>query len=249
MKTGITLAGATGIGDRLNFTSFPENYFAATGTKLIDIDQCWCFDHNPFVTRGEQPDKILNPWLEPLPKLPPQGRPVWHSVAERTMVQFGLDPRHIVLRHPRLYKFEDEPKHHRLVVHTTGVTRGQFSPKVISHIAQKYKDWQIVQVGGKEDIDFPNAENRRGVDLWEVARTIAGAEVFIGICSGPSWIAACYPSVWSKKILMHLSEFELIGPITPMAFINKHWQWFDNSFIYFNRTEQDLGFTYSYRKL
>ncbi len=249
MKTGLTLSAASGIGDRVIFTSFPENFYAATGSKLIDIDNIWCFDFNPFVIRGQTPDKVLNPWETPLPERPPQGRPVWHSVAERTMVQFGLDPRRLVVRHPRLYRYEDEPKRHRLVVHTTGVTRGQFHAKVISHIAQKYAGWEFVQVGGKGDVDFPGAVDLREAELWEVARTIAGAEVFIGVCSGPSWIAAAYPSTWSKKILMHLSEFELTGPITPMAFVDKHWQWFDSSFTYFNRTEQDLGFTYSYRKL
>jgi hypothetical protein len=250
MKLGISFEGAGGIGDKVQFTSFPENYHVATGKTLIDVDRVWCLDHNPYIVRDEKPDKIINPWETPLPPHTPFGRPTWHSIAERTMVQFGLDPKKAVLRHPRLYRFEDAPKHHRVVVHTTGYsTRGKFSPEVTNHVRQKYRDWEIVQVGAKDDVDFPADVDIRGADLWKVAETIAGSELFIGVCSGPGWISAAYPSVWSKKLLMHMGVDQLVGPLTPMATYNKDWHWYDHSFIYYNRTEHDLGFTYSYKKL
>jgi hypothetical protein len=48
---GISVNPKIGIGDGIQFSSVPENYFIATGKKLYDVSKPWFFDHNPYVTR------------------------------------------------------------------------------------------------------------------------------------------------------------------------------------------------------
>ena len=66
---GVTLSGASRMGDKLQFASFPENYYKNTGEKVIDLDCAWVFDHNPFVVRGEAPTSVVNLWRHPWPQL------------------------------------------------------------------------------------------------------------------------------------------------------------------------------------
>jgi hypothetical protein len=105
---GITLKGATGMGDKLQFASFPENYFRNTGEKVIDLDCEWIFDYNPFVVRGKTPEGAVNLWTLPWPQLRRGtsgaaflAKPIFSSIAERTASAFN----HVAyLRHPRLYR-------------------------------------------------------------------------------------------------------------------------------------------------
>src|ERR1700677_122614 len=113
---GITLRGAVGMGDQLQFTSFPENYFRNTGSKVIDLDHRWIFDHNPFVIRGREPTQVLNLWAQSWPELSGRissqeflAKPIFFSIADRTASMF----RHVAyLRHPRLYEHEALPTIH-----------------------------------------------------------------------------------------------------------------------------------------
>jgi hypothetical protein len=119
----------------------------------------------------------------------------------------------------------------------------------MAHVRHHYSDWQIIQVGAKTDIDFPGSYDRRGLAVWDSVKLIASAQIFIGVDSGPSWIAAAYPGTWAKKVLTHFSTEELSGALTPMASYNCDWHWYDQSFTYFNQTDHDIGFTYSFKKL
>jgi hypothetical protein len=136
---GVTLRGANGIGDKLQFASFPENYFRNTGKRIVDLDCAWIFDHNPYVVRHEEPETVINLWLlrwvvpgkELADKLLNKTvffskeiaeevlkKPIFSSIAERTATAFGHT---VYLRHPRLYRFEDERTiNSRVVIHTTG---------------------------------------------------------------------------------------------------------------------------------
>lgn len=244
-KIGITLSSCPGLGDKLVFTSFPENFFAATGLRLIDVDKSWCFDSNPFVVQDQDPEVVFDPRLAPIPSF----HRSWSSIAERTMVQFGLDPKALVLRHPRLYRFENTEKTKRLVVHTQGITRqATLSPAVVSHILKKYFDWEIIQVGATSDPTFPNSKDFRGAPIWRSVELIAQSSIFIGVDSGPSWIAACYPNIQCKVVLSGFSS-EFIFNMDPMSCRNNEWHWYKCNRQYFNETESDLNITLSYNKI
>src|ERR1019366_3384117 len=60
LMLGITLGDNSLMGDKLQFASFPENYYRNTGEKLIDLDCLWIYDHNPFVVRGRVPTQVMN---------------------------------------------------------------------------------------------------------------------------------------------------------------------------------------------
>jgi len=148
------------MGDKLQFSSFPENYHRNTGDKVIDLDNVWIFDHNPFVVRGEAPTSIVNLWTQPWPQktglvTPAQfvARPIFFSIADRTACIFNQIA---YLRHPRLYIHEDLPiLEKRVVIHTTGklsagIRRAYgedrarvFSEEIIDHIRRKYRSYDV----------------------------------------------------------------------------------------------------------
>jgi hypothetical protein len=261
---GITFRGAQGLGDKLQFSSFPENYFRNTGEKVVDVDRAWIFDHNPHVIRDAAPDRVIDLWTAPWPLR--QGmthqqyaaKPVFFSLAERTSSIFNHTA---YLRHPRLYQFEDLPRlDRRVVLHTTGKSippqkaQGEDAPRILSgeiieHVRSVYRDHEIVQVGSKEDVDAGVVDCRGIPDIWEVVRIIAQAGTFIGVDSGPYWIAACFPRIFRKKVLMQYPPDYLRRQFVPMHIINLHVHWHDLSCLYFNRSRDDAGVTYSFLKL
>lgn len=60
-KLGIHIDG-DGIGDQLQYTSIPENYYKNTGEKIVDLKNFWGFDSNPYVERGVGADLIIDPY-------------------------------------------------------------------------------------------------------------------------------------------------------------------------------------------
>lgn len=261
---GITLVGANGMGDKLQFSNFPENYFRNTGERVVDIDRCWVFDHNPYVVRDVEPASVVNLWSTPWPWATKlsfheyNSKPVFSSIAERTGTIFG----HVVyLRHPRLYRFEELPAvERRIVLHTTGsglhpvLSHGEdsirrLSNEIIAHIREAYADHEIIQIGARTDADAGVIDCRGIDDIWEVVRIIAQARVFIGVDSGPYWIASCFPKIFRKKIMMQYPPDYLRSGFVPMHVLDSHTHWHDASCIYFNRTTDDAGITYSYLKL
>ena len=261
---GITLRGANGLGDKLQFSSFPENYYRNTGEKVIDIDSIWIFDHNPFVIRGSRPTRVIDLWSYPWPQragVSPQqfvAKPIFSSIAERTA---GIFDHVVYLRHPRLYAYEHLAKlERRVILHTTGQTfqprMGEDQPKVLSeeiidHVRTKYhnRNYEVIQVGSSQDRDA-HVIDCRGIDnIWDTVRLISQAGIFIGVDSGPSWVAASYRGIFAKKILMQYSPDFLRSSFVPMHLMIPHQHWYDASFIYFNRSQDDAGITYSYLKV
>lgn len=261
---GITLGAAQGLGDKLQFSSLPENYHRNTGEKLVDVDGAWFFDHNPYVVRGVQPDRVVDLWTTPWPGARGvtaqqyEARPVFFSQAERTSSIFQ---QRAFLRHPRLYRFEDLPRlEKRVVLHTTGkkippqLQQGEdaarvLSAEIIEHVRSAYRDHEIIQVGSADDVDAGVVDCRGIPDIWEVVKTIAQAGTFIGVDSGPYWIAACYPRIFRKKVLMQYPPEHLHTRFVPMHVLNPHVHWHDHSCLYFNRTRDDAGVTYAFTKL
>jgi hypothetical protein len=261
---GITLSGAQGLGDQLQFSSFPENWYRNTGEKVIDVGASWIFDHNPFVLRGLHPDRTVNLWSEPWPGRDRVNadqytrKPIYFSLAERTSSIFGQPA---YLRHPRLYRFEDLPViEKRVVLHTTGKNlaphaslgedrRRVLSDEIIEHVRTTYRGYEIIQVGARDDVDARVVDRRGLDDIWDVVKIIAQASIFIGVDSGPYWIAACYPRIFRKKVLMQYPPDYLRNAFVPMHVLNNHVHWHDHSCYYYNRSSDDAGITFSYLKL
>jgi hypothetical protein len=262
---GISINGARGLGDQIQFSSFPENYYRNTGQHVIDLDRAWIFDHNPFVVREGQPSQTVNLWSQPWPEaagMPPNtylAKPIFFSIADRTA---GIFRHTAYLRHPRLYAYEDLPAiTNRLVLHTAGKPgatvlshMGEDHPRILSaeiieHIRCRYRAYEIIQIGSKDDPDARVTDHRGLDDIWDTVKTVAQAAIFIGVDSGPSWIAACYPHIFNKKVLMQYPPEFLRTSFVPMHALVPHHHWHDASFTYYNRSPDDAGVTYSFLKL
>ena len=57
-----------GIGDKIQFAALPENYFLTKGEKLVDLDGCWVWDHNPYILRDTPVDQEIDLWTLKIPQ-------------------------------------------------------------------------------------------------------------------------------------------------------------------------------------
>lgn len=268
LNYGIQLKGLDSrIGNSVIWTHLPENYYAARQKKLIDVDRFPLFDHNPFVDRESSPDVIINLMqLDGPYNMPASNRstPISLSRADNDCLMLGLTK--AILRHPRLYIYEDQkidPK--KIVVHNSSYTstnqKISFSYQcgvrvipdfIIEHINEVYNNFTIVQIGSKLDPVWPGAIDCRTEkinDIWPACKEISTAAQFIGVDSGPMNLAFCYPRI-TKKILLTQFDVEFLHhEFYPMRNDFRHWQWMDHSFSYYNVGETDAGVTYSYKKL
>ncbi len=251
---GIEIKPTIGIGDALQFSSLPENYFRATGQYLVDVNKPWFFDHNPFVVRDtkDKLDKSIqlwnfspkqfdwpNPRVYEEPRVYLSNAEIWASVLKVP----------VKLNRPRLYQYESHPFKERgmVLLHADGKSHGQMPRHIVEHVMRKYgPTGQLFQIGtGGEDYGIPRLHTET---LWDLAELIAKARMLIGMDSGPSWIAACYPDVIVKKIRAKPSSDFLPNQI-PLAINNIHSHWDDRCHQIFNTTDDDIGFTYSYKRI
>jgi hypothetical protein len=254
MMQGITVL-PRGIGDGVQFSSLPENYFRATGEKLIDISRPWFFDHNPYVIRDESavPSKVTELWnfghknKYPWPTIKGRAQAVYVSNAEIHAAVFGVP---VVLNRPRLYRYEDFPfsERHLILFQTHGKSHGELPDYIIEHVKEKYgRSGRLYHIGlpDRPNIGIPKIETET---LWDLARLISQARMVIGPDSGPTWIAACFPDVITKKVRMRPSP-DVLKDWVPLAQDNIHSFWDDRCQQIFNPTEDDIGFTMSYKKI
>ena len=237
-----------GIGDAVQFTGIPENYFRHTGEKVVDPERHWVFDHNPYVERGDfEITRDCNMWTLHCdhPPISHNGRTVLLTNAESHARHFGYP---IVMNRPRLYQYDNFPYSHRytIVLHTRGNSHGSLPDYVVEHVIRKYGE-RVVQVGQPMDKRYrvPFIETPT---LWDLARVISKARMFIGPDSGPSWIAQCYPDVITKKVRM-IPSVETLNNWVPLEWCRLGSHWDDRSAMIFNPSENDAGFTWSYKKL
>ncbi len=199
---GITIAGQLrghlGLGDQVQFTSFPENYFLNTGEKVIDLDNNPLFDYNPFVVRNVAPSQVLDLWFMTDKRVYVCKKWI-PSICERNANYAGLPKCYI--RHPKLYLHEDVPLNKNRV-HLTGVSTGNCPDEVANKIRENYKDFDIVQIGLLTDKKYDQFVDMRGQGFWGSARTIAESLIFIGVSSSMMNVAACYPRVIKKIITL-----------------------------------------------
>lgn len=259
---GISIKKGIGLGDGLQFSSLPENYYRSTGKQLFDVSQPWFFDHNPYVVRDKaSPVEVRIHKIEELwnfspsqyqwPRPRPKNRPaVYLSNAEIWAKRMGVD---VTLNRPRLYRYEAYPYKLRknVLLHTSGKSHGEMPLHIVEHLKEKYGD-TLVHIGTAADLD----KNKYGLAQystrtpWELAEVVSTARMFIGVDSGPSWVANCYPDVVVKKVRVKPNPpNELLQDWIPLEIDNIHSHWDDRCHQVFNPTEDDVGFTYSYKRL
>lgn len=249
-KIGITFNNAPGIGDKLQFSSIPENFFYTYNYKIIDIDKSWIYDHNPYVDRESTAEVIYNPWISQNSNLDYQikNNTLKYSLlglSLRAASALNLD---IKLRHNRLYLYEDEvTDFKKVVIHTNGkMEGGEINDSVIEQIQHNYKNYDLYQIGGKNDRLTPFID-MRGLNIWDTAKFISSAAIFIGVNSSMMHLANCYNKI-RKKIIISQYNKEELKHFYPSAYGNyTHWIDYNNEL--YNVFDIDIGATMTYKKI
>jgi hypothetical protein len=238
--------GGPGLGDKIQFTSFPENYFRNTGQKVVDISKSPVFDFNPYVVRNQAYDWTYDLWQLCGEKTYTKSA-VIPSIAERTL--FYFDPKFMCyLRHFRLYAHENsELKPLQITVHLGGITVDPLPLKVISQIRRNYRDFAIHQIGLADEPYYDCFVNSMGLPFWESVKMVSESILFIGTSSSMMNVALCYPRV-NKRVFLSPRYYDLPNVI-PMDAANSHCHWLDHGIAWFNDTERDVGVTYSFTKI
>ncbi len=252
---GISIKPYIGVGDALQFSSLPENYFRAKGEKLFDVSRPWFFDYNPYVCRDdkETPTLVRELWnfgphqKYEWPKLRTRPTNVYLSNAEIWAMVLNVPT--IKLNRPRLYRYEDFPYQNRemILLHTHGRSHGTMPDHVIEHVLRKYGPTRKLYHIGVDCPDLGITRIKTNT-LWDLANVISRAKMVIGMDSGPAWVASCYPDVVVKKLRAKPSV-DVLKDWVPLEMANIHAHWDDRSQQIFNVSEYDVGFTSSYRKI
>ncbi len=113
---------------------------------------------------------------------------------------------------------------------------------VIDHIIKKYGH-RAKEVGHPDTpgIGIPKIKTETP---WELVQQISRCNEFIGIDSGPAWIATCFPHIKTKKLHRITKEFEKRMQLDP----RDHVTWFYDSTLaqFYNTTDKPIHFTESY---
>lgn len=239
-----------GIGDGIQFTSLPENYYKKTGYYLIDLSEPWYLDYNPFVQRKHPAKNVKELWNYPkFYEWPKIRNSVYLSNSEIHLSVFGLKNPHLI--RPRLYRYEDYPfqKRHKILFQTHGKSHDALPDEVISHVIKKYKSEDLFHIGLPTDPDY-GIPKIMTPHLWDLVKEISECRMLIGPDSGPAWIAACYPDVIIKKVRTKFQfGYESPEDWIPLDINNPHSFWDDRMFQIYNIFEEDCGFTQSYKKI
>lgn len=258
---GISIKPEIGVGDALQFSSLPENFYRSKGEKLIDVNRHWFFDHNPFVVRDKVPKATVQMWNFPSQYNWPTPRAdkdyirhregkipwVYLSNAEIWASLFNVP---VVLNRPRLYLHENIPYEDRknILIHANGRSHGEMPDQVMEHILRKYSASKNIYLIGNNTRDY-GIPSIRTETLWDLAKVISSARMLIGVDSGPSWIAACYPDVIVKKVRTKPNPPEQFADWVPLEINNIHSHWDDRCHQIYNVTDRDIGFTWSYKRI
>jgi hypothetical protein len=121
---------------------------------------------------------------------------------------------------------------------------------IVEHVIKKYgKTGELFRIGNPKDNLYPDIPIINTPTLWDLAYTISEARMLIGMDSAPSWVAACYPDVIVKKIRTKPNPPERFNDWVPLDIRNIHAHWDSREHMIFNTSEQDIGFTWSYKKI
>ena len=253
--------GTERIGDRLIFSGFPEMIYNQRGHKIVDLDPIgfnWFWDNNPFVLRDRKVKSTV-----PLQMIADKSTfhdslrslPMFTSIVDRMTAYFSLES---TIRHPKLYKYEDIKRKPNKVIITTqgnnqGFMMGETAPRtlpdyVIEKIVENYKDFEIVQIGGRDDKRAEGTDDRRGLPIWKSVREVAESMIYIGVNTGVFHIASAYPHISKKLILCEYNENALTYYL-PLNTKNHHSTFLYHSEQFYNVLEKDVGVTYSFNKI
>jgi len=94
----------------------------------------------------------------------------------------------------------------------------------------------------------PQFESTIGLPLFESCRVIAESILFIGVSSSMMNAALADPRV-NKRIIVAESDGATLGRMMAMDVRIPHDHWLGHSLVLFNKTEHDLGATFSHRKI
>lgn len=245
-ETGIYLADYIGIGDKLQFGCLPENFYRNTGRKLVDLNNSYVFDYNPYVSRetvGLNNIETVDLWKADWPS-----SSECLSKSERWCKYFDLET--CFLRHPRVYIHENLPTEDKLItVHTAGKTKGTFTNEIIGYINKNYRGYNIVQIGGKNDKETPFID-KRGLGFFQSAEIIARSQIFIGPSSAMYHLSRCYPRVRKKVVI--LDQDDTIDREKLKTFIpyqNGYDDWLDFDTELYSESDHDIGVTRTFRKI
>lgn len=259
-RIGIKM-GVGSLGNTVMWSHLPENFYRCHGAKLVDVEKKWVYDFNPYVERDMEVDETFDlSWIDHREWVP-DGRnlPVALSKADDAFLRLGVG--RIVLRHPRLYRFEDVPTvRNKVIVHAHSDSnewplphyecrRRHLPEHVFARIRERYADCELVQIGGAGDPLLEGVLDRRGLAIWDTVREMANAALFIGIDSGPWHLCACFPRIPRKVILSQFDVEYLRTAFIPMSSGFKHHHWHDWGCLFYNCSEEDAGVTFSYRKI
>jgi hypothetical protein len=216
------------------------------------MSKTWVYDYNPYVLRDIKPDIVLdmNEKISNSYKCYDTKYPTSMAWILSKMLDINL-----FLRHPRLYRFEDNiPNENLIAIHTTAkgndpTRQGHIPENILTHLFQIYKDYKIFQVGGKDDfkIKSPNVFDKTGLNYWDTAEIISKCLAFIGMNSGHTILANCFPRVQKKVILSSGPYLQTMIPESQIA--GSYGNWIDFNWQYYNNTENDIGVSMSYLKI
>tara|TARA_B100001093_G_scaffold170426_2_gene163263 strand:+ start:7105 stop:7857 length:753 start_codon:yes stop_codon:yes gene_type:complete len=244
-KLGIRVLPSLGIGDMVQYCAIPENFYKNYGTKLIDVSNCWIWDENPYIERNIETDNVIDLWSLS-----------WNCddfLNRSELMNSVLEFPKIYCRSPRLY-FNEDPKHmlqNKLCLHSQGISsRTILSKNIIDKIKERYSNYDIVQIGGLDDVDC-QVNDARGLDMWQTVEEISTSSIFIGVNSGMMNIANCYPHI-NKKLIIDLASGQFdenLNRFSPLSKNHNLFEWIDHGWQYYNDTNVDIGVTYTYNKI
>lgn len=251
-------AGSSRIGDNLVWSSIPEMMFKQRGIKVVDLDNHWQFDHNPFVIRNAKARNVI-----PVQALADKStfhynlrnQSSYTSIVDRFCAYFGLE---CTIRHPKLYKYENSKRNPLKVIITTQGNNQGFMMNEVAHrilpdhvieqIKENYEGFEIVQIGSKNDKRAEGTVDKRGLSLWDSVKEISEAMYYIGVNTGVFHMASAFPHISKKIILCEYNKNGLINYI-PLNPHNHH-----STFLYFaeqfyNVYNEDIGVTSTYKNI
>ncbi len=233
-------AGPNKLGDRISYSSLPENYYLTTGKKLVCLEDIFCFKYNPFVLRNLETQEKRSLWY-----YNQGGEGEYKTQAEQICNKWNIK---CFINHPKLYFNERAIKTpNSITIHSTGQTVGSIPQRILNFIVNKYNNKIIYQVGGKYDLDCgPSVFDKRNLDFWKSVRYISESEQLICVDSAPLHIGMSFPEIHKKVILVNKTEKECYDWV-PFGCKSKNWSgWVPMNVSIFNTFRYDIGHTISY---
>lgn len=249
LEKGIYLKRSIGLGDAIQFTSLPENYYRTHGVKLIDVSHHPVFDFNPYLERTPShiPGTTIRLWEDFIARKffpPPNDR--CQTNAQFHAFNLACIDR---LKHPKLYIDPKHPERFEVIIHPKGISHSVMPEHIQRHVIEKYGE-RVIQVGLPEDPKLENIPWIPTPTLQDLAELISRCKLFIGMHSGPAWVAACYPYI-QKKVIWNpfytRSKIEGRIPLRPGDLDSM----FDDLTLFeiYNQTDQDINYTKSWRAI